>query len=128
MSATHLSWMFELLVNEGREAELRALMAEMSEATERNEPATLEYEWHLSDDGRRVHLWERYEDAPAALLHLKTFGARFATRFFEYMRPERIVVYGASDAAGAEAVRAAMGELRPPVMIRAAGFSRHRRR
>lgn len=127
MTATHVSWMFELRVNEGREAELRALMAEMSEATERNEPATLEYEWHLSDDGR-VHLWERYEDEAAALLHLRTFGARFATRFFECMRPERIVVYGASGSAGADAVRAAMGELRPPVLIRAAGFSRHRRR
>lgn len=121
MSDTHVSWMFELAVNEGRAGDLRALMTEMAQATEQNEPRTLEYEWYLDEDGRRLHLWERYVDAEAALLHLRTFEQRFARRFFDVLRPERITLYGDE----VEAIRAAMGELRPPVMVRAAGFSRH---
>lgn len=120
MSDAHVSWMFELGVKEGREADLRALMAEMAEATERNEPRTLEYEWYLSEDGRTLHLWERYADEQAALAHTKTFDARFATRFFDILRPERITLYGRDT----DAVRAAMGALRPPVLRRAAGFAR----
>jgi quinol monooxygenase YgiN len=121
MSASHVSWMFELAVREGREGDLRPLMAEMAQATERNEAHTLEYEWYLSEDGRRLHLWERYVDEAAALAHLRTFEERFAKRFFAILKPERITLYGAS----VEAVRSAMGELRPPIMTRAAGFSRH---
>ena len=121
MSATHVAWMFELAVREGREAEFQTLMAEMAKATERNEPGTLEYEWFLSADGRQVHLWERYVDSAAALTHLKTFGDRFMRRFFDVLAPVRITIYGAAG----EAVRAAMGDLNPPVMPRAAGFSRH---
>lgn len=120
LGGTHVSWMFELGVKEGRDAELRALMAEMAAATERNEPGTLEYEWYLSDDGRRLHLWERYADAAAALAHTRTFGERYAARFFDILRPERITLYGDDT----DAVREAMGELRPPVMRRAAGFAR----
>ena len=121
MSAAHVAWMFELAVKEGRDADLRALMEEMAGATERDELRTLEYEWYLSDDGRRLHLWERYADEAAALAHLRTFESRFARRFFDVLRPERITLYGAS----VDLVRAAMGELRPPVMTRNAGFSRH---
>ena len=120
MHPTHVSWMFELTVRDGREAELRALMAEMVQATMENEPGTLEYEWHLDDAGRRVHLWERYVDNAAAMTHTRTFGKRFAARFFEYMHPERITLYGPAG----EDLRAAMAELRPPVMTHVAGFTR----
>lgn len=54
---SHVCWMLEMEVREGRGDDLRALMAEMATATERNEPATLDYEWSLSADGRRCHLW-----------------------------------------------------------------------
>src|SRR5689334_10738520 len=116
----HVAWMFELAVREGREAELRALMAEMSEATERDEPGTLDYEWHLSDDGPRLHLFERYADADAAMTHLGTFGERYMRRFFAVLAPERMTVYGAPD----DRVRGALAQLSPQVMTRAAGFSR----
>ena len=123
MTDTHVAWMFELAIRDGMDADFRALMGEMAEATERNESQTLEYEWFVSDDGRRLHLWERYANEAAALAHLRNFDQRFARRFFTILRPERITLYGAS----VEGVRAAMGDLRPPVMVRAAGFSRHSR-
>ena len=121
MSDAHVSWLFELAVREGRDAEFRALMDEMAQATERDESRTLAYEWYLSEDGRRLHLWERYVDEAAALAHLRTFQARFAKRFFDVLQPERITLYGAS----LQAVREAMAALQPTIMTRVAGFSRH---
>ncbi len=116
----HVSWMFELSVKEGRESDFRALAEEMAAATERNEPGTLDYEWYVSDDGRRLHLFERYADADAAMIHSKTFGERYQARFFDVLTPTRMVLYGAVD----ERVRAGMADLAPEVISRAAGFSR----
>lgn len=119
-SSPHVSWMFELAVKEGRESDFRALMTEMAEATQRDEPGTLGYEWYVSDDGRRLHLLERYADAQAAMTHLGTFGERYMTRFFDVLVPERMTLYGAPD----DRVQKALATLAPRVMARAAGFSR----
>ena len=119
-SGRHVAWMFELAVREGREAEFRALMAEMAEATQRDEPGTLDYEWYVTDDGRRLHLFERYADAGAAMTHLATFGERYMARFFDVLAPERLTLYGAPD----DRVRGALAQLAPEAMARAAGFSR----
>ena len=119
-SGRHVAWMFELAVREGRDAEFRALMAEMAEATERGEPGTLDYEWYVTDDGRLLHLFERYADADSAMTHLTTFGERYMRRFFDVLDPVRITLYGAPD----ERVRGALAQLTPQVMARIAGFSR----
>lgn len=119
-SGRHVAWMFELAVREGREAELRALMAEMAEATERNEPGTLDYEWYITDDGRGLHIFERYADVDAVMTHLATFGERCMSRFFGVLAPERMTLYGAPD----DRVRGALAQLAPQVMAREAGFSR----
>jgi quinol monooxygenase YgiN len=116
----HVSWMFELTVKAGRESDFRTLMAEMAQATNNNEPGTLDYEWYVSDDGQRLHLFERYANADAAMIHLGTFGERFMARFFDVLIPERMTLYGAPD----DRVRGALAQLAPEVMSRAAGFSR----
>ena len=120
MSDAHVAWMLDLSVREGREADLDALMAEMVGNTERNEPGTLDYEWFSSDDGRRIHLFERYVHSQAAMAHVATFNERYMKRFFAILEPKRIVIYGAPD----EMVRDALSALGPTVMARAAGFSR----
>jgi quinol monooxygenase YgiN len=112
--------MFELSVKEGRDGDLSALIAEMVGATERNEPGTLDYEWYLSDDGRRVHIFERYIHSQAVMTHLAAFNERYMKRFFGILEPRRLVMYGAPD----EAVRDAMSQLSPEVLQQAAGFSR----
>ncbi len=117
---THVCWMLELQVREGRDEELRALMAEMAAATEAAEPGTLDYEWSLSSDGRQCHLWERYADSAAAMAHAATFGSRYAARFFDVLAPVRLVLYGSPSAE----VRAALAAFNPVVMEPAAGFSR----
>jgi quinol monooxygenase YgiN len=119
-SSRYVAWMLELAVNEGKESDFRALMAEMADATERTEPGTIDYEWCVSDDGRRLHLFERYADSNAAMTHLGTFGDRYMKRFFDVLAPERITLYGTPD----DRVRGALKTLGPQVMARAAGFSR----
>ena len=117
---SHVCWMLEMEVREGRGDDLRALMAEMATATERNEPATLDYEWSLSADGRRCHLWERYADSAAALVHGATFNSRFAARFLEVLAPTRLTLYGTPS----DEVKAALAPFNPVLMHPAAGFRR----
>ena len=49
------------------------------------------------------------------------FRERYLTRFFTALTPERMVLYGAPDAA----VRSALAQLAPPVMPQVGGFTRH---
>ncbi len=115
-----VSWILELRVRGGKESDFRALMAEMVAATEANEPGTLSYEWSTSPDGRICHVYERYTDPAAVMIHLATFGQRFAARFEQVLEPVRTVVYGSPS----EAVKEALADLNPTYMRPAAGFNR----
>lgn len=95
-------------------------MAEMVSAMQANEPGALNYEWNVSADGKLCHLYERYIDSAAALIHGRTFGERFAGRFFEILKPVRFVVYGSLSTA----VKEALAGFNPIYMPPVAGFSR----
>jgi quinol monooxygenase YgiN len=88
-----ISWVLEVVVKPGQLDTFRALMEEMVTST-RAEPGALTYEWFVDDDGRVVHLYERYADSPAALAHLGTFGEWFAGRFLAAADPTRLTVMG----------------------------------
>jgi quinol monooxygenase YgiN len=118
--SSQVSWMLELDVQEGRENDLRALIAEMVNDTQANQPGTLDYEWSISADGKHCHLFERYVDSAAALVHIGTFGKEFAGRFFEVLKLVRMVIYGSPD----HAVQEALANLHPVYMPFAGGFSR----
>jgi quinol monooxygenase YgiN len=75
------------------------------EATQRNEIGTLNYEWAISDDRQVCHIYERFQDSAAAMTHLESFGANFAPRFMEVMKPTRLIIYGTPSAQGAECAR-----------------------
>jgi len=115
-----VSWMLDLEIQPGRDADFRALMAEMVSATQANEAGTLDYEWSVSEDGRRCHLFERYVDSDATMTHLATFGERFAARFLEILKPVGFVVYGSPSAV----VREALAAFGPAYMQTVGGFSR----
>jgi quinol monooxygenase YgiN len=116
----YVAWNLDLQVKDGRSDELRALMAEMVEATQRDEPGTLNYEWHLTPDGSHCHLYERYTDSEAALVHMGNFGAKYAGRFFDILQAERFVVYGSPN----EQVRGALGAMGAVITTPVAGFAR----
>ena len=118
--ATDISWMLELSLKPGHEAEFMALMTEMVAATSTNEAGTLSYEWSLSVDGSTCHIFERYADSAATLTHLGAFGAKFAGRFLEILTPIRCVVYGSPS----PQLKEGLVVLNPVYMRSVGGFNR----
>ncbi|MEH6401753.1 MAG: antibiotic biosynthesis monooxygenase [Sneathiella sp.] len=116
----HVYWIIEAEVNDGKVDELKSLMAEMSDATFSDEPGALNYEWSLSEDEKVVHIFERYIDSAATMIHMGNFGAKFAARFMGVLKPTKCTLYGAPD----EKVRKAMSPMGAVLMTSAAGFSR----
>ena len=68
-----ISCRVELAVKPGKLDNFLALTGEMVEAT-LEELDTLSYERFVTDDGKFVHVYERYADSAAALMHLRKFG------------------------------------------------------
>ncbi len=83
--AVHL--LLALNIKEGELDNFKALVKEMVDATQANEPGTLNYEWFLSDDEKTCHLYERYADSAATMTHLASFGQNFAVRIMAAVEP-----------------------------------------
>ncbi len=115
-----VSWVLELNVKDGQLDAFKALAREMSKATQANEPGTSHYEWFAGDDGKTVHVYERYADSAATMVHLGTFGAKFAERFLACVDPARLMVYGDPSAE----VRGALAGLGAAHMTQFDGFAR----
>ncbi len=113
-------WMLETTVNEGKLDELKVLMAEMIEATKNDEPGTLNYEWSLSSDEKTLHIFERYEDSSATMVHMGNFGSKFAKRFMTCLTPTDFTVYGNPD----QTVLKALAPMGAVAMTSIGGFSR----
>lgn len=92
--STPVSWNLRLSVIDGKLDDAKALMDEMVAATEADEPGALAYEWFLSEDGSTCHLYERYADSDATMVHMGNFTTKFMERFMGCFTPTSIVVYG----------------------------------
>lgn len=116
----HVDWMLELAITDGKLDDFKALMNEMVDATKADEPGALNYEWSVSDDGSRVHIYERYADSDATMVHLASFGKNFAERFMSMAKPTKLTVYGNPD----ETVRKALDRMGAVYMAPIGGFAR----
>jgi len=96
-----VSWVIELAVKPGELEAFKALMEEMVSGTS-VEPTTLGYEWFISDDGRTVHIYEKYTDSEAMVSHVNGFLAKWAERFLAAVDVTRFTVYGSPNAAAKE--------------------------
>jgi quinol monooxygenase YgiN len=114
----HISWLLEVEILPGKLDEFRAVARDLIANTE-PEPATLDYEWHLSPDNKMAHLFERYADSAAMIAHVEGFGA-FAARFLGACRVTRFSVYGKPSAEA----KAALADLSPVYFSQLGGFSR----
>lgn len=113
-------WMLETKIKDGQLDNLKALMAEMVEATKANEPGTLNYEWSISADEQTCYIFERYADSEATMIHLGTFGKHYAGRFMSILQPTGMTVYGSPN----EAARKALKGIGGVFMTSIGGFSR----
>jgi len=92
-----VAWHVELAVKPGALEDFRTLTGEMVEAT-LGEPGVLSYERFVSADGKVVHVYERYADSAAAVVHLRTFRRTFGDRFAALVDRTRFTVYGTPSA------------------------------
>jgi quinol monooxygenase YgiN len=113
-------WVLELTIKPGELDNFRALMKEMVEGTQSNEPNTLNYEWTISEDSQYCHIYERYADSAATMRHLRTFGEKFAERFMAALEPTRFTVYGNPN----DEVKEALSGFGAVYMSQIGGFAR----
>lgn len=118
--SSHVFWNLECAIKPGQLDNLKTLMAEMIEATQANEPGALNYEWFISEDEQRLHLYERYVDSAATMTHLEAFGKNFARRFLAALEIKRYTVYGDPD----DQVKKALGANGATFMTSLGGFTR----
>lgn len=94
MNGSTISWLLSVTVKDGQLENFRSLMKEMVKSTKANEPGALIYEWFISEDGKTIHLYERYQDSEAVMTHLSNFGEHFAQRFLNCVNISSMDVYG----------------------------------
>lgn len=88
-----ISWHVELLVKAGQLDAFRALTSEMIEST-KSESGALIYERFINEKSQVVHVFERYLDSAAAVMHLTAFGKMYGERFAEMVDRKRFTVFG----------------------------------
>ena len=108
-------WILETSVKEGELENVEALMNEMIEQTKAGEPNAIGYEWHVSEDGKNVTLYERYKDSAATLVHLDNFGKNFASRFMKMLDIKKFVVYGSPDETTTKALKGIGAKIMKPL-------------
>ena len=100
----NIYWLLEVAIKDAEFNNFNELMVEMVEGAQVNEAKTLNYEWTISEDGQNCHIYERYADSTAAMIHLATFAEKYAERFLAVVEPTRLVAYGNPDSEVREAL------------------------
>ncbi len=89
-------WVFTLALAPGKFAEFRDLVAEIVAR-----PGTLAYQYADSDDLQTVHIYERYRDSAAFVVHVEQ---NFAERFLSLVSFRSLDVYGTRTAQARQAL------------------------
>jgi quinol monooxygenase YgiN len=88
-----ISWRVKLTVRTGQFDNFEILTGQMVEFA-RTEAGVLSYERFITDDGKYVHVYGRYVDSAAALVHLQEFRRKFADRFSSMVDRKEFTVFG----------------------------------
>lgn len=119
--SNHVHWILEAKINDGELANFKEMMIEMVQVTKDNEPGALNYEWSVSEDGTICHIYERYADSAATMVHMASFGKNFAKKFMALASVTGVTVYGNPD----DTVRGALDAMGPVYMAPIGGFTRY---
>ena len=112
-------WLLEVSIQPRQMEEFRGLMKAMVESA-RGETDTLSYDWTLSEDSKTCHIFERYADNAAVVLHSRAFQTKFAAKFFDLAQPLSMVVHGKPT----PQVKDALAPFSPTYMSPLGGFHR----
>ncbi len=86
-------WVITMRIKPGELENFRGVMNDLVDATRTNESNAIHYEWFISDDETQCHIYERYADSAAVMMHVKNFG-HFAERFMAAVEVTGMTVYG----------------------------------
>lgn len=114
----HICTIFKAEVPEGAVEQLTDVAAAVSEITSK-EPGAIAYEWSLSEDQRRLHVYERFVDSEAGMAHLENAGPD-PSRLLEIVTLVEIECYGPAS----DELRAAIADFPVKFMRRFEGFHR----
>lgn len=89
-------WIFAISVKPGRFDEFKRLVGEVVAETSK-EPGALAYEYSVGADQKTVHIFERYRNSAAAIVHINQTFTPFAERFLSLAVVTGLVVYGTPD-------------------------------
>ena len=94
-----VSWVLQLNV---KDADAFKSLASELVASTNEEAGALIYEYMFTDDSNTCHIYERYVDSAAVMVHLGNFGSKFAERFMSLVDITGLYVYGnpSADARG----------------------------
>ncbi|HVW20969.1 MAG TPA: antibiotic biosynthesis monooxygenase [Opitutaceae bacterium] len=85
-------WIVSGTIHDGQEAAFRAISARLVEST-RAEPGALNYEWSVAADGRTFHIFERYADSGAVVVHRERSG-ELVKQLYSIATRKSFVLYG----------------------------------
>ena len=109
----------EVAIKPGELDNFRTLVKEMVEATRANEPKATNYEYFISEDGTKCHIYEGYVDSAGVMTHLANF-AQFAERFMAAVEMKGLTLYGNPS----DEVKEAVSGFGPVFMVPMDGFTR----
>jgi quinol monooxygenase YgiN len=115
-----VTWTIECTINPDDLPQVQQLAEDLSHLCLHEEPDTHGYEWSVDPSGSIVHIFERYADSAAAMLHIRLFEERFAERFRALLKPERVVLIGSPS----DELITSLAALSPLVLQPLVGFHR----
>lgn len=89
---TYITNVFHMIVEPDVLEDFKSLIATII-AESNKEPGTLIYEYSIGEDGRTVHIVERYL-TDAVLSHVENTFGPYAEQFLKFAQIERLYVYG----------------------------------
>lgn len=116
----NIFWVLDTEIKEGKTEEVKSLMNDLIDFTQKNEPGAIHYEWFLNSDGKKCTVFEHYADSDAAMDHLNSFGKNFGLRFMTLLAVKKYVVFGNPD----EKLKNALDKLGCIYMKSIGGFAR----
>ena len=110
----------EYSIKPGELDNFKALVKEMVEATQANEPGVMAYECFISEDSMSCQFIERYVDSTAVMTHLGDFVPKFGDRFFALVEPKGSKICGNLS----DEVREVMSSYGVMIFLPGGGFTR----
>jgi len=111
----------EFIIEEGKRAEYKKLVRDMSQTVEDNEPGTLHYQFYLNRDETKCIVNEIYANSEAALAHINGVASQtILPKIHNVSRISTLEVYGKPS----EELQKVLADVVSQTYIPFAGFSR----